>query len=140
MQGKQLQGIRDRAERRALIRRFMPRAEHGGIHRTLVRAPASLGGRGRRDVTFRAVPPEAFADFDEPGLVKIAWSLEAEPLGPALTRFSTETRVAATDDTAREKFERYWRRAGAGIILTHVLLLPMLRREAERRFRARSAA
>jgi hypothetical protein len=201
MHGKQLQGIRDRAERRALVRRFVPRAEHGGVHRTLVRAPASLvfdtacemdpqsqplvrslfrlrarmmgarpdprplpsglvamtrrlgwGELARRpgrelvmgavtrpweaDVTFRAVPADEFAEFAEPGLVKIAWSLEAEPLGPALTRFTTETRVVATDDAARERFERYWRRMGAGIVLTRVLLLPMLRREAERRFRA----
>jgi hypothetical protein len=183
-----------------LIERFIPRADHGGRHEILVRAPAdvvfdvawnldlrahpaaraifwlrekllradpapprrvtglvaettSLGwgvlahrpGRElvmgaatqpwKANVVFRALVPEDFAAFTEPELVKIAWTLEAEPLGPALTRFRTETRVVATDEVARRKFQRYWRAFGVGILLIRVLLLPRLRREAERRYR-----
>ncbi len=32
------------------------------------------------NVTFRSIAPEQFAGFAEPDLVKIAWTLEAEPL------------------------------------------------------------
>jgi hypothetical protein len=68
--------------------------------------------------------------------VKIAWTLEAEPLGDELTRFATETRAAATDAEARAKFRRYWRRFGIGIILIRKLLLPAVQRQAERQWRA----
>lgn len=89
----------------------------------------------KADVTFTAVPADRFLDFAEPDLVKIVWTLEAESLGPALTRFRTETRVLATDAAARQKFRRYWRIFGIGIVMIRWLLLPALRREAERRVR-----
>jgi hypothetical protein len=87
------------------------------------------------EVRFRAVPPDCFAEFGEPDTVKIVWTLEAEPLGPALTRFRHETRVLATDEGARHKFRSYWRRFGIGILLIRRLVLPAIRREAERRYR-----
>jgi hypothetical protein len=68
--------------------------------------------------------------------VKIVWSLEAEALEPELTRLSTETRVAATDERARVKFARYWRLARIGIVAIRRLLLPAVRREAERLWRS----
>jgi hypothetical protein len=85
------------------------------------------------DVKFTAVAPDRFAAFAEPDLVKIVWTLEAEPLGPKLTRFRTETRVQATDGAAWKRFRRYWRWAGVGMVLIRWLLLPRLRREAEGR-------
>ena len=66
--------------------------------------------------------------------VKIAWTLEAEPLGAELTRFTTETRAVATDESARNKCRRYWRLFGIGIVGIRWLLLPAIRREAERRW------
>ena len=89
----------------------------------------------KADVVFRGVAPDRFLEFSEPDLVKIVWTLEAEPLGAALTRFRTETRVRATDDAARRKFRRYWRWAGVGIVLIRWLLLPAVCREAEQRVR-----
>jgi hypothetical protein len=86
------------------------------------------------DVTFTAIAPERFTDFAEAERVKIAWTLEAEPLAPELTRFAQETRVVATDDAARAKFSRYWRWARFGIIGIRLLLLPAVRRAAERRW------
>jgi hypothetical protein len=83
-------------------------------------------------VVFSPVPREQFAAFAEPDQVKIAWTLETEALGAALTRFATETRAAATDEEARTKFRRYWRKFGIGTILIRWLLLTALRREAER--------
>lgn len=90
----------------------------------------------KADVTFAAVPADRFRDFAGPDLVKIVWTLEAESLGPALTRFRTETRVLATDAAARRKFRRYWRIFGIGIVMIRWLLLPALRRESERRARS----
>jgi len=88
------------------------------------------------NVVFSAIAAEAFTTYDEPDQVKIAWTLEAENLGPALTRFATETRVVATDDQARAKFRRYWRKFGVGIVMIRRLLLPALRRQVERDWRA----
>jgi hypothetical protein len=92
------------------------------------------------DVVFAAVTPERFAAFAEPDLVRIVWTLEAEPLGPMLTRFRTETRVRATDAEARRKFRRYWRLVGPGILMIRWLLLPAVRRTAERRLHALAPA
>jgi hypothetical protein len=87
------------------------------------------------DVHFRAVPADHFAAFAEPDLVKIVWTLEAEPIDAASCRFATETRVAATNEWARRRFIRYWRLVGIGIVLIRWLALPAVKREAERRFR-----
>jgi hypothetical protein len=89
------------------------------------------------DVRFVAVPPAAFAGYNEPGQVKIAWTLETEPVGPASTCFAHETRAQATDPEARAKFLRYWRWARFGIVAIRYLLLPAVRRDAESRWAAR---
>lgn len=89
----------------------------------------------KADVAFTAIPADRFLEFAEPDLVKIVWTLEAEPLEPRRTCFRTETRVLATDAAAREKFRRYWRFFGIGIVMIRWLLLPAVRREAERRWR-----
>jgi hypothetical protein len=86
----------------------------------------------RADVVFRSVPPESFAAFGEPDYVKIVWTLEAEPLGARASIFRTETRVAATDAGARERFRRYWAFASPGIVLIRLEALRLVRRDAER--------
>ena len=91
----------------------------------------------KADVKFTAIAPDEFRAFAAPDLVKIVWTLEAEPLEPSRTRFRTETRVRATDEGARRKFRRYWRIFGVGIVMIRWLLLPALRREAERRWATR---
>ncbi len=90
----------------------------------------------RADVVFTPIPPEGFAAFAQPDRVKIAWTLEAEPIDAALTRLSTETRAVATDAAARTRFLRYWRVFGVGIVGIRLMLLQAIRREAERRWRA----
>lgn len=82
-------------------------------------------------VTFRPLAPEAFAAFDEPGFVKIVWTLRADPIGPQASVFRTETRAVATDDEARRRFRWYWRRFSPGIILIRRIMLRMLKRRAE---------
>ncbi len=86
------------------------------------------------DVTFTPIAPERFASYAEPNQVKIAWTLEAEPLSPATTRFAHETRVVATDASARAKFRHYWRWARFGIVAIRLLMLPAMRRAAQRRW------
>jgi hypothetical protein len=88
----------------------------------------------RGDVVFTSIPPDEFARYDRPEQVKILWTLEVDALGPAETRFSHETRAAATDDGARRRFHRYWRWARFGILAIRYLMMPAVRREAEARW------
>ncbi|HET7518525.1 MAG TPA: hypothetical protein VFN05_12665 [Actinomycetes bacterium] len=92
-----------------------------------------------QQVTFHPLPPEKFAGFDEPGYVKIVYTLAAEPLGPDRSRFVTRTRVVTTDAEARRRFRRYWAPMSAGILLIRYLSLPMVKRQAERRTERPSA-
>lgn len=87
------------------------------------------------DVTFEPLAPEEFAVDLRPDRVKIAWSLEATPMGPARARLASETRVAANDAPSLAKFRRYWRWARFGIVAIRWLVLPAIRRDAERRWR-----
>lgn len=82
---------------------------------------------------FRALPPEQFVAFNEPGYVKIAWTLRADPVDATSSIFRTETRVTTTDAAARAKFRRYWSFVAPGVVLIRRLLLSPLKREAERR-------
>ena len=90
------------------------------------------------DVVFTSIAPDRFQTYAESDRVKIAWTLEAEPLGPKLTCFATETRARGTDAAARSRFRRYWRLFGIGIVVIRWLVLPAIRRQAERRWRASS--
>jgi hypothetical protein len=86
------------------------------------------------DVTFDAVPPAEFAAFAEPGYVKIAWNLRAEPAPPG-SILHVETRVATTDPASREKFRRYWAFVSPGSVLIRRVSFWPIKREAERRAR-----
>jgi hypothetical protein len=85
------------------------------------------------NVTFQALPPDQFAAFSQPGFVKIAWTLRADPVGDTSSIFRTETRAVATDRTARDRFRRYWALVSPGIALIRRLSLAPLKRDAERR-------
>lgn len=84
------------------------------------------------DVEFRALPPEEFAAFNEPGFVKIAWTLRADPAGEH-SIFRTETRAVATDAVARARFRRYWACVSPGVSGIRWLSLRPLKRDAEQR-------
>ena len=91
------------------------------------------------DVTFRGLPPDEFIAFDEPGYVKIAWTLRADPIGAERSVFRTETRAVATSPEARRKFRRYWSLLSPGIIVIRWMMLTPVKSDAERRVqRARS--
>jgi hypothetical protein len=87
------------------------------------------------NVTFHGLPPAVFAGFDEPGYVKIVWTLRADPIGERESVFRTETRAVATDPISRATFRRYWAFLSPGIILIRRLSLAPLKRDAERRAR-----
>jgi hypothetical protein len=57
---------------------------------------------------------DAFAAFEEPDYVKVAWAIQLAPLGDRDTRLSFEVRVDATDDRAWKKFKRYFALIGPG--------------------------
>lgn len=59
------------------------------------------------NLVFRGLSPAEFRNFQQPGFVKIAWTLRADSIDPANSIASTETRVAATDAAGRAKFRRY---------------------------------
>ena len=128
-------------------------AESGAQPRGLLAQMTSLGWRvlaeeaGREivvgavtqpwlpEVVFRGLPPEPFLAFQEPGYVKIVWTLRADPAGSGESIFRTETRVATTDAAARAKFRWYWARFSPGIAMIRRLMLAPLKSEAERRVR-----
>lgn len=88
---------------------------------------------------FRSVPPGEFLAFAEPGYVKIAWTLRADPIDEAHSTFHTETRVATTDAEARTRFRTYWSFVAPGVKVIRMAMLQPLRRAAEARA-ARPAA
>lgn len=94
----------------------------------------------RADVTFRGLEPAAFAEFADPGFAKIVWTLEAEPLGAATSRFRTRTRVSTTDPRSRSLFRRYWAVVSPGIRLIRLESLRLVKAEAERGFQAAARA
>ena len=91
------------------------------------------------NVVFRGLAPEEFRAFREPGYVKIAWTLRADPVGESESIFRTETRVMTTDRTARVKFRWYWARFSPGIVLIRRVMLGQLKAVAEHRARVAAA-
>lgn len=74
--------------------------------------------------------PEAFLEFGAPGWVKavLAFRIEAGDEG---TRLVSETRVLATDASARRRFHVYWLAIGWASALTRKAWLDAVRRRAE---------
>ena len=85
------------------------------------------------NVRFRALPPGQFTAFDEPGYVKIAWTIRADPANATESIFRTETRAIATDAEARTRFRRYWAFLSPGIIVIRWAVVGPVKKEAERR-------
>jgi len=85
------------------------------------------------NVVFRTLNAAEFAAFQEPGYVKIAWMLRADPISATQSVVRTETRVATTDLYARGKFRWYWAFLSPGILLIRRIALSMVKSEAEHR-------
>lgn len=80
----------------------------------------------------RRIDPADFTAFGEPGYAKAAFDMRAEPAPEGGTTLSTETRIGATDSTARRNFRRYWRIIGPGSAAIRVMWLRAIKRRAER--------
>jgi hypothetical protein len=94
----------------------------------------------RSDVHFRAVAPKNFASFEEPGFVKIVWTVRADPLDIDRCVVRTETRVATTSADARMRFRWYWSLLSPGIKLIRLAMLAQIKRAAEQHVATRVAA
>jgi hypothetical protein len=125
------------------VRGFLPEMQSLGWG-TLVDLPGELYVAGATcrpwlaDVVFTPLSAEKFRGFAEPGVVKIAWTLECHATGPARTELATETRVVATEGGARKRFLAYWRWARFGILPIRWLLLPGIRKRAESEWKQRA--
>ena len=76
--------------------------------------------------------PAGFASFDAPGFAKGAMNFHARAADGG-TLLTTETRIQATDDSARRSFGRYWRVIGPFSALIRRAWLRAIRKRAERR-------
>jgi hypothetical protein len=85
----------------------------------------------RSDAKFIGVPKEDFATFNDPGYVKILFTLEAAPRGANHSVFRTVTRVCTTDAEARRRFRLYWSFFSPGIKLLRHVLLRAVKQNAE---------
>jgi hypothetical protein len=82
---------------------------------------------------FLSLSPEEFAAFNEPGYVKIAWTLRTDPVGEKRSIVRHETRAFPTDPTARARFRLYWSLAWPGLLIIRLIALNLIKREAEAR-------
>ncbi|HEX6194519.1 MAG TPA: hypothetical protein VFZ37_01325 [Jiangellaceae bacterium] len=92
---------------------------------TVTKPWRALGGEPKQPVT-----AEHFAGFSEPGFAKLAESTSVSPYGAHACILTLETRVAATDEDSRRRFQRYWRATGPFI----KLIRPSVMRALDRRF------
>jgi len=74
---------------------------------------------------------EEFKALHEPGFALAAMNFIVEDAGPDACRVTTETRVYATDASARRKFARYWRVIYPGSALLRHTWLRAIRHRAE---------
>lgn len=86
----------------------------------------------KANVVFRRLPSDEFSAFNEPGYVKIAWTLRADSVSATESVFRTETRAVATDRVARAKFRRYWSFLSPGIVVIRWMMLRPVKVNAER--------
>lgn len=74
---------------------------------------------------------QEYADYREPGAVKMAYDFSVEDAGGGWSTLSTETRVLATDDATRRGMGRYWRLIVPGSGLLRLQWLDGIKNRAE---------
>lgn len=78
-------------------------------------AVGAIGKVWQADIPFEHVADAAaFAAFERPGFVKVAWAVRVLPYGEQYARVEVEVRVDATDDDSWRKFELYFKLIGPG--------------------------
>jgi hypothetical protein len=76
-----------------------------------------------------------YAEFREPGSVKVAVNLRVDNAGDGCSLVTTETRVLGIDDSGRRTMARYWRFIVPGSGLIRRQWLDAIRNRAEGRYR-----
>jgi hypothetical protein len=84
------------------------------------------GWRPKRHIT-----PEDFKTIREPGFAIATMNFLVQDAGAGVCIVTTETRVHATDASARRRFARYWRVIYPGSALIRRMWLRAVRRRAE---------
>lgn len=79
----------------------------------------------------RRPTPEEFRAFREPGFALAAMDFLVEDTGPGTCVVTTETRIFATDMSARRRFAAYWRVVYPGSALIRSMWLRAIARRAE---------
>ena len=77
----------------------------------------AVGRPWRPDYASTRIAATAFAEFQEPGYAKIAWSWIVKPLGSGQTLLVCEWRTQLTDEEAQASFRRYWTIASRAVRL-----------------------
>jgi hypothetical protein len=75
--------------------------------------------------------PAAFASFNQPGCVKVAFNLKVDDAGNGWTAVSTETRLHALDAGSRRGMAVYWRMIYPGSGMLRTMWLQAARTRAE---------
>lgn len=87
---------------------------------------------GRRQPPLGQARVEDFLAFDRPGYCKVAMNFYLEEDRPGWSGVRTETRVFATDASARRRFAVYWRVIYPGSALIRRMWLKAIQERAER--------
>jgi hypothetical protein len=99
----------------------------GSEHEIVMAGGANV--RAKRPLEVRTL--QEFADYREPGAIKMAFDLNAEDAGGGWSTISTETRVLALDDATRSGMGRYWRLIVPGSGLLRIQWLEGIKKRAE---------
>jgi len=94
-----------------------------------------FGGIGRvRSTGEKSIlsSPAAFASFDQPGCVKVAFDLKVDDAGNGWTTVSTETRLHAPDRESLRATAVYWRLIYPGSGMLRTMWLQAARNRAEK--------
>ncbi len=91
---------------------------------TLVATPAGWRPHGERTI-------EGFRTLRAPGFALAAMNFRLDEHGAGETLLTTETRVFATDASARRRFARYWRTIYPGSALIRIMWLRAVKNRAE---------
>ena len=87
--------------------------------------------RAKRSLELRTL--QEFADYREPGTVKMAYDFNVEDAGGGSSTLSTETRILALDDLTRRGMGQYWRLIVPGSGLLRRQWLEGIKKRAERK-------
>ncbi len=100
----------------------------GGSEREIVMC-GGANVRASRPIGVRTL--REFADYREPGAVKMAFDFNVEDAGGGWSKISAETRVVATDELTRRGMGRYWRLIVPGSGLLRLQWLEGIKKRAE---------